>query len=225
MADSIAEPGATAEHTVAETELKPGAIGLPGVLMQGVTAIAPAIAGLFTIPFIVSNAGVTAPLAYAGAFVIALMLGFVLAQYTRYMTSSGTYYTFVSQSLGNRIGFLVAWVYLLFYPVVVAQVGSFMGDTLQGTLKAEYGWDFKWWYFMVFLIILVAVTAYRGIEISTGVVVVLGIIETIIVLALAISGFLDPGPGGVNLEWANPSNAPSAHALFLGVVFAIFAIS
>ena len=100
-----------------------------------------------------------------------------------------------------------------------------MGDTLQGTLKAEYGWDFKWWYFMVFLIILVALTAYRGIEISTSLVVVLGIIETVIVLALAISGFLDPGPGGVNLEWANPSNAPSAHALFLGVVFAIFAIS
>jgi len=47
----------------------------------------------------------------------------------------------------------------------------------------------------------------------------------LIVLALAISGFLDPGAGGINFEWANPSNAPSGHALFLGVVFAIFAIS
>ena len=171
MADSIAEPAATAEHTVAETELKSGAIGLPGVLMIGVTAIAPAIAGMFTIPFIVSNAGVTAPLAYLGAFVIALMLGYVLAQFSRYMTSAGTYYTFVSRSLGGRIGFLVAWTYLLFYPVVVAQVGSFMGDTLEKTLKAEYGWTFKWWWFMVLLIILVAVTAYRGIEISTEIVI------------------------------------------------------
>jgi len=225
MADSIAQPATTAEHTVAETELKPGAIGLPGVLMIGVTAIAPAIAGMFTIPFIVSNAGVTAPLAYLGAFVIALMLGYVLAQFSKYMTSAGTYYTFVSRSLGGRLGFLVAWTYLLFYPVVVAQVGSFMGDTLQNTLKAEYGWTFKWWWFMALLIVLVAVTAYRGIEISTGIVVVLGIIETLIVLALAISGFLDPGPGGINFEWAHPSNAPSGHALFLGVVFAIFAIS
>src|ERR1700712_3082921 len=123
MASRPGESGtvAAAEHSVADTSLKAGAIKLPGILMQGVTAIAPAIAGLFTIPFIVSNAGVTAPLAYAGAFVIALMLGYVLAQYTRYMTSSGTYYTFVSKSLGSRMGFLVAWVYLLFYPVVVAQ--------------------------------------------------------------------------------------------------------
>jgi amino acid transporter len=216
---------AESQHTVAETQLKAGAIGLPGVLMQGVTAIAPAIAGLFTIPFIVSNAGVTAPLAYLGAFVIALMLGYVLAEYSKYMTSAGTYYTFVSKSLGGRAGFLVAWVYLLFYPVVVAQVGSFMGDTLQTTLKAEYGWTFKWWWFMIILIVLVTLTAYRGIEISTGVVVVLGVIETLIVLALAISGFADPGKGGVNLHWLNPSNAPSGHALFLGIVFAIFAIS
>ena len=119
------------QHMVAETQLKAGAIGLPGVLMQGVTSIAPAIAGMFTIPFIVSNAGITAPLAYLGAFVIALMLGYVLAEYSKYMTSAGTYYTFVSKSLGARAGFLVAWVYLLFYPVVVAQVGSFMGSTLQ----------------------------------------------------------------------------------------------
>jgi amino acid transporter len=213
------------QHTVAKTELKAGAIGLPGVLMQGVTSIAPAIAALFTLPFIVSNAGITAPLAYLGAFVIALMLGFVLAQFSKYMTSTGTYYTYVSNSLGGRMGFLVAWVYLLFYPVVVAQVGSFMGDTLQGTLKAEYGWDFKWWYFMIFLIILVALTAWRGIELSTGLVVILGVIETLIVLAIAISGFADPGKGGVSLSVFNPSNAPSGHALFLGVVFAIFAIS
>src|SRR5206468_5814473 len=105
----ISEPPSSGgqEHTVAQTELKAGAIGLPGVVMQGVTAIAPAIAGMFTIPFIVSNAGVAAPLAYLGAFVIALMLGYVLAQFTKHMTSTGTYYTFVSNSLGERWGFLV----------------------------------------------------------------------------------------------------------------------
>jgi amino acid transporter len=193
--------------------------------MQGVTAISPAIAGISTIPVIVGDAGAAAPLAYLGSFIIALLLGYVLAQFTKHMTSTGTYYTFVSNSLGERWGFLVAWTYLLFYPVVVAAVGSFMGDTLQGTLKAEYGITFHWWYFMVFLIALVALTAYRGIELSTGLVVVVGVLETMIVLALAISGFADPGTGGVNLDWINPSSAPSGHGLFLGVVFAIFAIS
>jgi amino acid transporter len=228
----MAEPGSGAGgvdqeggHTVAQTQLRAGAIGLPGVLMQGVTTIAPAIAGLFTIPFIALNAGITAPLAYAGAFVIALMLGYVLAELSKKMTSAGTYYTYVSRTLGGKAGFLVAWVYLLFYPVVVAQVGSFMGDTLHGTLESEYGWNFPWWVFMIFIIVVVALAAWYGIELSVGLIIVLGIFEIVVCTALGLWGLFDPGPGGTTLSWLNPGNAPSAHALFLGVVFAIFAIS
>ncbi|HEX9067047.1 MAG TPA: APC family permease [Streptosporangiaceae bacterium] len=202
--------------------LKKGVITLPGVLMQSVTSIAPAIAGMFTVPFIVLNAGIAAPLAYLGAFIIALFLGFVLSQFSRHLSSTGSYYTFVSRSLGGRWGFLVAWVYLLFYPVVIAQVGSFMGSTLQSTLKAEYGITFQWWWFMVFLILFVGYTAWRGVELSVRLLIVLGVIEAAIVLALAINGFASPGPGGVNFGWLTFGNA---HGLFLGVVFAIFAIT
>ena len=154
MAEDVAQQGVDADqqNTFAQTPLKSNAIGLPGVLMTGVTNIAPAIAGLFTIPFIALNAGISAPLAYVGAFIIALMLGTVLAQLTRHMTSAGSYYTFVSRTLGGQAGFLVGWVYLLFYPIVVAQVGSFMGDTLHGVLLARYNINFPWWIFMIFLI-------------------------------------------------------------------------
>ena len=148
----------SADVTPQEGRLKKGVINLPGVLMQSVTSIAPAIAGMFTVPFIVLNAGIAAPLAYLGAFVIALFLGYVLAQFSKHLSSTGSYYTFVSRSLGGRWGFLVAWVYLLFYPVVIAQVGSFMGSTLQSALKAEYNITFQWWWFMIFLILFVGYT-------------------------------------------------------------------
>ena len=88
-----------------EASLKKGVISLPGVLMQSVTSIAPAIAGMFTVPFIVLNAGIAAPLAYLGAFVIALFLGYVLSQFSRHLSSTGSYYTLVSRSLGGRWGF------------------------------------------------------------------------------------------------------------------------
>jgi len=221
------EPGSIAAATEpAGQQLKAEAVTLPGVLMQSVTSIAPAIAGMFTVPFIVLNAGVSAPLAYLGAFIIALFLGYVLAQFSRHMSSTGSYYTFVSRSLGGRPGFLVAWVYLLFYPVVIAQVGSFMGSTLQSTLKAEYGITFEWWWFMVFLIVLVAWTAWRGVELSVKLIIVLGVIEFIIVLALGLWGLAVPGPGGINVHWlTSATSSGHLHGLFLGVVFAIFAIT
>src|SRR5215468_10603987 len=221
------EPGSIElANDPARNQLKADAVTLPGVLMQSVTSIAPAIAGMFTVPFIVLNAGVSAPLAYLGAFIIALFLGYVLAQFSRHMSSTGSYYTFVSRSLGGRPGFLVAWVYLLFYPVVIAQVGSFMGSTLQNTLQAEYGITFEWWWFMVFLIALVAWTAWRGVELSVKLIIVLGIIEFVIVLALGLWGLAVPGPGGINVHWlTSATSSGQLHGLFLGVVFAIFAIT
>jgi amino acid transporter len=210
---------------VADTGLKKGVLTLPGVLMQSVTTIAPAIACLFTLPFIASNAGEATPLAYLGAFIIALFLGYTLSQYSRHLSSAGSYYTFVSRSLGGRPGFLVAWVYLLFYPVVVAQVGSFMGDTLEQTLKAEYGVTFPWWITMIILIVICLVTGYRGVELSVRLLIIMGVIETIIVVAIGLTGFLEPGAGGVSASVFNPGSAPDFHGLALGVIFAIFAIT
>ena len=85
-----------------ETSLKPNAVGFPGVLMQSVVAMSPALATLVTVQFTVFNAGVAAPLAYFGAFLVVLMLGTVLAQFAKRISSAGTYYTFVSRSIGGR---------------------------------------------------------------------------------------------------------------------------
>ena len=53
---------------VADTELHAGALRLPGVLMQGLTHMAPATGLLLTIQFTTSQAGMAAPLAYLVAF-------------------------------------------------------------------------------------------------------------------------------------------------------------
>ena len=73
MADSTAR---------VQTDLKPGALGLVGVTMQAITHIAPAIAALFFTQFLVTLAGVTAPLAYVVAVLIVLMLGNTLIQFS-----------------------------------------------------------------------------------------------------------------------------------------------
>src|SRR5205823_9737556 len=51
--------------------------------------------------------------------------------------------------------------------------------------------------------------------------VVLGLLEVGIVVALAISGLVHPGSGGVNASPFRPSTSPSLHGLYLAVVFSI----
>ena len=72
MSESIAGPATAREETILaqRTRLEPGVLGLPAVIMQGVALIAPAIAALFFVPFVVSLAGQNAPLAYPIGFAI-----------------------------------------------------------------------------------------------------------------------------------------------------------
>ena len=69
---------------VAETELRAGAVGLTGAIMQNVTHIAPAIAAFFFTQTIVGYSGGHAPLAYLIGFVVVLALGMCLVQLAKH---------------------------------------------------------------------------------------------------------------------------------------------
>src|SRR4030081_3785121 len=110
-----------------QTDLKPESLGLVAVTMQAITHIAPAIAALFFTQFLVTLAGVTAPLAYVVAVIVVLMLGNTLIQFSRHLPSAGGYYTYVSRALGPRVGFLTSWMFILYSPMAGGVVCGFFG--------------------------------------------------------------------------------------------------
>jgi amino acid transporter len=206
-------------------ELRRGALSLPGVLMQSITHIAPLAAALFFTQFVVSQAGVAAPLAYPIGFLIVLMLAVGLSQLAKQLPSAGGYYTYVARTLGERMGFLTSWMYTLFSPTVGGAILVFMGWILQNELDSEYGILLPWWLFLIGGALLVAVVAYRGIALSIQVLVLLGALEIAIVFALGVWGLLNPGPGGFNLASYDPANARSLSGLALAVVFSLQAFT
>src|SRR5512142_587303 len=102
--------------TVAETELKPGALRLPSIFMQSLTMVAPGIAAMFYTPVVVAQAGLAAPLAYPIAFVIVLLTAIVLAELARAVPGAGGYFNYVSRGINPRAGFLVSWLNIIFAP-------------------------------------------------------------------------------------------------------------
>lgn len=205
-----------------ETKLRADALALPSVIMQGITHIAPAAGLILTVQFITSLSGVTSPLAYAIAFVIVLTLGLSLTQLAKHLPSAGGYYTYVSRTVHPRAGFLTAWLYFLYDPTGAAINLAFMGFFIERTLKAEYSVLFPWWIFFLLATLLITLLIYYGIEISANAMMLLGIAEVVIVVALAVAGLLKPGDGGINFSSYFPGNAPSLSGLYLGVVFSIF---
>jgi len=218
----------TAGQMPVKTDLKAGTLGLVSVTMQAITHIAPAIAALFFTQFLVTLSGVTAPLAYFIGVLVVLMLGNTLIQFSRQLPSAGGYYTYVSRSLGSRVGFLTAWMFILYSPMAGGVVSGFFGFIAAGELKASYGWDVPWLWWVSVIVVgsIVAALQYRGIELSARTLLITGGAEIVIVLALAITGFLNPGPGGFSVAPFNPGNIGVGTAFgfagfTLGIVLAV----
>ena len=232
--DSSDPPVLTVEHgamkTIAgdlaptvETDLKAGALGLVGVTMQAITHIAPAIAALFFTQFVVSLAGVTAPLAYLIGVVIVLMLGNTLVQLSKHLPSAGGYYTYVSRALHPRLGFLTSWMYVLYSPLAGGPIYGFFGFILQNELKSNYNINLPWLWWVCILIgaPTVAFLQYRGIQISARAMLILGGLEMVIVFLVGVWGFFSPGPGGLTLSVFNPANSLGLQGFALAVVFSV----
>jgi len=218
-------PPAAAGERACGTNLRANALRLPGVVMQALTHIAPAVGMIAFIPMITAYSGVTSPLAYLIAFVIAAMLGASLAQLARYLPAAGGYYTYVSRTLHPRFGFLTAWMFFIVELVAPGAGFGFGGFILQNTLQAEYGIDFPWWLFLILALAAVFVTSYVGIRVTVRLAVLLGALEIAIVTVLSLFAVAHAGPGGISLEPFNPARSFSTHGLFLAVVFTIFAFA
>jgi amino acid transporter len=235
MSDAMAvAPGtvATDEVVVAETELRAGAVGFWGGMIQAVTHIAPGLNILLGLTFIVSFVGVNAPIAYLLGGLICLGVAVVLTQLAKEFTGAGGYFLYVSrtfgsfgQVIGSRFGWITTWLYFLYDPVAVASVCAFTGLLVQDTVQAQYDVKISWYiWFFVFLAVVTVFTLF-GIALSIKAMLVAGGLEIAIFLALAISGFISPGEGGTNASSFNPSHLPSVNGLYLGVVFTILALS
>jgi amino acid transporter len=205
--------------------LRQGALRLPALLMQGLTHIAPAVGLLLSIQFITAQAGTAAPLAYAIAFVLVLLLGISLTQLCRHIPSAGGYYTFISRTVHPRAGFLTAWIYFLYDPTSTAINLAFAGAFFEKILLARWGVRLPWWAFFLCGTAIVTTLCYRGVEISARAMAVLCGLEILIVAALAAGGALRPGPGAAPLSPFDPAMKIDGNGLYLGVIFSIFAFT
>ncbi len=211
-----------------DTELSRGAIGLPAVVMQALTHVAPAAGAIVTIQFIAQLVGLSTPLAFLIAFLICLMLAASLTQLAKHLPSAGGYYTYVSRTVGPRAGFMTAWLYFLYDPIQGGMNLAFAGFFMNSVLGTLYGVSAPWLWPITLAVgtILITGLMYRGIRISGRVLVVLGMIEILIFVALALTGFVHSGPGGVSASVFNPANKiPHGGSIFLAVVFSIFAFT
>lgn len=193
--------------------------------MQAIAQISPTLGIFYTIAFNTDQAGGAAPLTYLAAFIVCLTLSVPLAGLARHLPSAGGFYTYISAGIGPKTGFLTGWLYAIMASIVPAALAAFTGDILEKELTMKLGLHISWWAYALAIMAVCVFCAYRGLEISIRAMVVMCLFEMLVGLALASSGLINPGPGGLNFAGFNPASVGGSSGFFIAVVLSIFAFT
>jgi amino acid transporter len=221
-------PAATA---AAGAGLARQSVGLPGVVFQSVTFMAPGGGIATSLAVGAAYAGGALPLSVLVTLVAALIVAASIGQLARHLPSAGSIYTYPAQGLHPYVGFLVGWGYALITglvgPIVNLLIGYFVGTEL----NTEFGWDFRamWLIFMLLPAALTALGGYFGVKFGTRVGVVLGGIEILVFIALAIWMFAHATASGgsildtFTLKYATVKGFTGGSGLIGGAVYVLLA--
>jgi amino acid transporter len=175
--------------TSEQVTLRANAIGLPGVLFQSITTMAPASAVAFSLGAAIPFAGGALPLAVVIALVVCALIALNIGSLAKYLPSAGGYFTFVSRGLGVQAGWMTGWLfsltYLLIVPLqllVLGPVADGFANTYLSIHLGTNGWAI---WAMIFAVVIFVLT-YTGIKISADAGVILGTIEIGIFVVLAV---------------------------------------
>jgi amino acid transporter len=201
-----------------------GVIGRARVIAFGVSSVAPAgsvVGGLF---ILVSYAGFASPLVVVVAFVASLCCASSIAEFARRLPSAGSLYTYNSRGLGGVAGFLTGWMmiaaYMLYAPAAVALTSAYASALLTIALHVTIA---PWVLFLV-IVAAVALVAYLGIAISSGVDLMLAAGEVSVIGALAITILVKTDAAHFSAAVFSPASSP--HGQFSDITNAmIYGIS
>jgi amino acid transporter len=209
-----------------DPQLRRNSLGLPELVFQGVTHIAPATNIVFTFPIIALQAGPVMPLSFLLSTIVCFFIGNTVSQFSRYVPSSGGYYSFATRGLGCRSGFLATWCYLTYEILGAAGSIGFLGYVISEMLRMHFQVNIPWWVFVLATTALIWALTHHGIQLSARITALLGALELIIMLALGITFLVHPGPGSTYLAPLTPSSSPHHfRGILAGMVFSIIALS
>ena len=209
-----------------DPQLRRNALGLGELVFQGVTHIGPAANMMFAFPIIALAAGPVMPLSLLLATILCIFIANTVVEFSRYMPSSGGYYSFATRGLGARGGFMATWSYLVYEFVGPAGVNGFFGYLISDILRAEFALVIPWWTFALGTYALIWWLTRHGIRLSMQITALLGGLELLIMLALAITFLVHPAPGSSYLAPLTPSLAPNHYGGIVGgMVLSILSLS
>jgi amino acid transporter/signal transduction histidine kinase len=206
-----------AGHLSGVERLKENALRLRDVVFQNVANMAPAATIAYNLPLQASvfAAGAALALANGLALLAVLLISSAIIQFARKLPSAGGFYTYVSRGLGEKAGAFTGFIFFIYAGVLPAEVTLIWSGITHDLIRHYAHLNVSWVVWEILILSLVAYLAFTGVQRSTRVAMVAGMVEMGVFVALSVALLLHPA-SPVNFKPFLPSSSPAGWAGILG---------
>lgn len=215
-----------------QERLRANTIGLPGVLFQSITTMAPASAVAFSLVAAIPFTGGALPLAAIIALAVCILVALNIGSMAKYLPSAGGYFTYVSHGLGPEAGWLTGWLfnlaYLLIVPFQLLVLGPVADQFATTYFHLSMGAD-GWIVWAIIFTVVIFLLTYFGIRISANAGVILGCIEIAVFVLLSLWLIFSPSSQNTSAAF-NPASSLQGglggwQGVFVGMLFVFTAFA
>ena len=200
--DQVTAPkdGALAVEQGARDTLRQNALSPMMLVFVCIAAIAPAASMLFNVPVMASQAGASVPLAFVFSAIAVLLLGVSIIYFSRHLSSSAGFSTWVRHGLGKNCAFQAGWLLVGGYGLFEAALQSTVGGSLDALLSSQ-GMHVigGWMTYAAILTLLVGVISYFSLAISIWVMAPFAVLEVVALVILNSAIMLKGGASGFDV--------------------------
>jgi len=178
--------------------LRPGRLGVLGIVFFVVAASAPliGITGAVPVAMLLGN-GAAVPGAYLAVGITLLIFSVGYATMSRSMTNSGAFFAYVGKGLGVNAGVAAAFAALVAYVTIQLAIYGFFGVVVSG-FAAGFGLDLPWYVWSLLVWVIVSALSLLSVDVGAKVLGVMLVLELLVLIVAAVAILANGGPEGWN---------------------------
>ena len=204
---------------MADKGLKSNVVGLFGGTMLGISSVAPAYALTATLGLLAAAVAAKTPVVIIAGFLPMFFAAYAYREFNRVMPDAGTSFTWTSKAFGPYIGWLGGWAAVVACVIVLSNLAGvavqffyqFIGSAANSEMISGL-WENKLINVVTCLAFIAIATyiAYRGIDTTEHVQLVLVIFQLVMLLVFSVLAIAKSGGSSSASRSAGRGSAPLA---------------
>ncbi|KAN0025127.1 hypothetical protein ACTFIV_009543 [Dictyostelium citrinum] len=176
--------------------LKRNTIGVIECIALSVGGIGLSAATFFVYPNIAASAGTSVPFTIFFGALCCLTVANTISIFGKYISSSASFFVYITKGLGNEMGFLSVWILMIGYLAIMMSAMFMFVGSLSDVITRHSEFHCPWILSLIIVVTIIPTLAYIGIDVVLKTSIIAMILETLVILGLSFTIVIKGGDQG-----------------------------